>query len=75
MRLDEALGGQCGTHHDHGGLLEAGGLRAKMRWAETPDLVDLQLYDEPMPEAFDVLNAAIASALSQLGSTNIRVTA
>ncbi len=56
-------------------LLEAGGLRAKMRWAETPDLVDLQLYDEPMPEAFDVLNAAIASALSQLGSTNIRVTA
>lgn len=56
-------------------LLEAGALRAKMRWAETPDLVDLQLYDEPMPEAFDILQAAIAAALSQLGSSNIRITA
>lgn len=56
-------------------LLEAGGLRVKMRWAETPDLVDLQLYDEPMPEAFDLLEAAIASSLSQLGLSNIRVTA
>jgi len=56
-------------------LLEAGGLRTKMRWAETPDLVDLQLYDEAMPEAFDVLKAAIASALSQLGLSNVRVTA
>lgn len=56
-------------------LLEAGGLRVKMRWAETPDLVDLQLYDEPMPEAFDVLEAAIATSLSQIGSNNIRVTA
>lgn len=56
-------------------LLSAGGLRVKLRWAETPDLVDLQLYDEAMPEAFDVLNAAIASAVSQLGSSNIRVTA
>ncbi|PZU16423.1 MAG: phage tail protein, partial [Shinella sp.] len=36
-------------------VLEAGAMRVKMRWAETPDLVDLQLYDEPMPEAFDVL--------------------
>lgn len=56
-------------------LLEAGGLRTKMRWAETPDLVDLQLYDEPMPEAFDLLEASIAQALSQIGSANIRVTA
>lgn len=56
-------------------LLEAGALRVKMRWAETPDLVDLQLYDESMPEAFDVLEAAIASALSQLGLSNVRVTA
>lgn len=56
-------------------LLEAGGLRVKMRWAETPDLVDLQLYDEAMPEAFDILEAAIASAVSQLGLSNIRVTA
>ena len=56
-------------------LLEGGGLRTKMRWAETPDLVDLQLYDEPMPEAFDLLQAAIAQALSQIGSSNIRITA
>lgn len=56
-------------------LLEAGAIRVKPRWAETPDLVDLQIYDEPMPEAFDVLEAAIASALSSLGSSNIRVTA
>ncbi len=55
--------------------LEAGALRVKMRWAETPDLVDLQLYDEPMPEAFDVLEAAIAAALSSLDNSNIRVTA
>lgn len=56
-------------------LLEAGAMRVKARFAETPDLVDLQIYDEPMPEAFDVLEAAIASALTQLGSSNIRVTA
>ena len=56
-------------------ILEAGALRVKMRWAETPDLVDLQLYDEPMPEAFDVLESAIASALAALGNSNIRVTA
>ncbi|WP_311272392.1 MULTISPECIES: phage tail sheath family protein [unclassified Rhizobium] len=55
--------------------LEAGALRVKMRWAETPDLIDLQLYDEPMPEAFNILEAAIASALSSLGNSNIRVTA
>jgi len=57
------------------GILEAGALRAKMRWAETPDLVDLQLYDEPMPEAFDVLQTALAQALAQIGSSNIRITA
>lgn len=56
-------------------VLEAGALRVKTRFAETPDLVDLQLYDEPMPEAFDVLEAAIASALSQLGLSSVRVTA
>lgn len=56
-------------------LLEAGAMRVKARFAETPDLVDLQIYDEPMPEAFDALEAAIAAALSQLGSSNIRVTA
>lgn len=56
-------------------LLEAGALRVKMRFAETPDLVDLQIYDEPMPEAFDVLGAAIAASLSQLGLGGVRVTA
>lgn len=56
-------------------ILEAGALRVKTRFAETPDLVDLQIYDEPMPEAFDVLEAAIASVLSSLGNNNIRVTA
>lgn len=56
-------------------LLEAGAVRVKARWAEVPDLVDLQIYSEPMPEAFDVLEASIAAALSQLGSSNIRVTA
>lgn len=56
-------------------LLEGGGLRAKMRWGETPDLIDLQLYDEPMPEAFDLLADAIAVALTQIGSSRIRVTA
>lgn len=60
---------------NNAGVLSAGSLRAKMRWAETPDLVDLQLYDEDMPEAFNVLEAAIASALSSLGNSNIRVTA
>ena len=56
-------------------ILEAGALRVKMRFAETPDLVDLQIYTEPQPEAFDVLQSAIAAALSQLGLNNIRVTA
>ncbi|APO76117.1 phage tail sheath protein [Rhizobium etli 8C-3] len=56
-------------------ILEAGALRVKMRFAETPDLVDLQIYSEPQPEAFDVLQAAIAASLSQLGLNNVRVTA
>jgi phage tail sheath protein FI len=56
-------------------LLEAGAVRVKTRFAETPDLVDLQIYSEPQPEAFDVLASAIASSLTQLGLKNIRVTA
>jgi len=56
-------------------ILEAGALRVKMRFAETPDLVDLQVFTEPQPEAFDVLEAAIAASLSQLGLNNVRVTA
>lgn len=54
-------------------LLEAGGMRVKARFAETPDLTDLQIYTEPQPEAFDVLAAAIASAINSLGRPNLRV--
>ena len=54
-------------------LLEAGAIRVKTRFAETPDLVDLQIYTEPQPEAFDVLAAAIASTINSLGRPNLRV--
>ena len=56
-----------------GAVLEAGGLRVKMRFAETPDLTDLQIYAEAQPEAFDLLAGRIGSALSALGNQNIRV--
>lgn len=56
-------------------LLEAGALRVKPRFEETPDLVDLQIYTETMPEAFDTLAAAIAASLTQLGLNRVRVTA
>ena len=56
-------------------LLEAGAMRVKCRFAETPDLNDLQIYTEPQPEAFDVLAAAIASAINSLGRPNLRVVA
>jgi phage tail sheath protein FI len=54
-------------------VLRDGGLRLKLRFEETPDLTDLQLYTEPQPEAFDVLAASIADALSSLGSNNVYV--
>ncbi len=56
-------------------LLEGGAMRVKTRFAETPDLTDLQIYTEPQPEAFDVLESAIAASLNQLGLNNVRVTA
>ncbi len=56
-------------------LLEGGAMRVKTRFAETPDLVDLQIYTEPQPEAFDALEAAIAASINQLGLSNVRVTA
>ena len=56
-------------------LLEAGALRTKLTFAETPDLVDLQIYTEPQPDAYDLLGENIAAALGQLGSANITVTA
>lgn len=58
-----------------GSLLQAGALRVKQRFAETPDLVDLGIYSEPQPEGYDILAAAIASAVSQMGRANIRVAA
>jgi uncharacterized protein len=54
-------------------LLEAGAMRVRARYAETPDLVDLQIYSEPQPEAYDALQAAIASAINSLGRPNLRV--
>ncbi|MCO5059627.1 MAG: phage tail sheath subtilisin-like domain-containing protein [Rhizobiaceae bacterium] len=56
-------------------LLEAGAMRVRARFAETPDLVDLQIYTEPQPEAFDALAAAIAAAINSLGRPNLRVAA
>ncbi|MCO5083091.1 MAG: hypothetical protein M9955_15725 [Rhizobiaceae bacterium] len=58
-----------------GALLQAGAMRVKVRYAETPDLVDLQIYSETMPEAYDALAAAIATAINALGRPNIRVAA
>lgn len=51
-------------------FLRSGGLRLKLRFEETPDLTDLQIYTTPEPEAFDVLAAAIASSIDALGNAN-----
>lgn len=56
-------------------LLRDGGLRMKLRFEETPELIDLGIYTEPMPEAFDILAENIAAALEALGDPNIRVEA
>ncbi|MGX1100266.1 phage tail sheath family protein [Amorphus sp. MBR-141] len=56
-------------------LLRDGGLRIKLRFEETPELIDLGIYTEPMPEAFDILADNIAAALEALGDPNIRVVA
>ncbi|UIY44152.1 phage tail sheath protein [Methylobacterium radiotolerans] len=56
-------------------LLRGGGLRLKLDFEETPDLTDLQIYDYPYPEAFDVLAAAIASQISSLNNANFVATA
>ncbi|QFS97553.1 Phage tail sheath protein [Labrenzia sp. THAF191b] len=53
--------------------LRDGALKVKLRFEETPDLVDLQIFTEPQPEAFDLLAANIAQALEALGDQNIRV--
>ena len=56
-------------------FMRQGGLRLKLRFEETPDLTDLQIYSEPEPEAFDVLAAAIASSIEALGNPNFRAVA
>lgn len=56
-------------------FLRDGGLRLKLRFEETPDLTDLQIYTEPQPEAFTVLADNIAAALNALGSNNVYVVA
>lgn len=56
-------------------FLRDGGLRVKLRFEETPDLTDLQIFTEPQPEAFDILSGRIGQALTALGNPNIRVTA
>jgi phage tail sheath protein FI len=54
-------------------FLRDGGLRVKLRFEETPDLTDLQIFTEPQPEAFDILAGRIGQALTALGNPNIRV--
>jgi hypothetical protein len=56
-------------------LLRPGALRLQLKFEETPDLVDLQVYDYPYPEAFDVLAAAIASTIGSLGNDKFIATA
>ena len=56
-------------------FLRQGGLRLRLRFEETPDLTDLQIFSEPQPEAFDALAAAIAAAIDQVGNANFRAIA
>ncbi|WP_020179778.1 hypothetical protein [Methylopila sp. M107] len=55
--------------------LRDGELRLTFRAEETPDLVDLQIASEAMPEAFETLTASIEAAIVALGDPNIRVAA
>lgn len=55
--------------------LRDGSLMTKMRFEETPELVDLGIYTEPQPEAYNLLADNIAAALEALGNPNIRVEA
>lgn len=51
--------------------LRSGICRLKLRFEEGVDLVDLQIFTEPQPEAFDVLADQIAAALQAMGNPNI----
>ncbi|WP_279480239.1 phage tail sheath family protein [Aureimonas sp. SK2] len=57
------------------GSLRKGALKLKLRFEETPDLIDLGLYTEPQPEAYDVLTGQIRTAIESLGSPNLRFVA
>jgi len=79
----QAISGACEEHKAFGDIIDYeltfprelntstflrdGGLRLKLRFEETPDLVDLQLYTEPQPEAFDLLKDNIEAAIEALG--------
>ncbi|WP_020185959.1 phage tail sheath family protein [Methylopila sp. 73B] len=55
--------------------LRDGVLKLTFRQEETPDLVDLQIFAEAMPEAYDTLWSSIEQAISSLGNPSIRVAA
>jgi phage tail sheath protein FI len=50
-------------------------LRLKLRFEETPELIDLQIFASPQPEAFDVLAADVATALQRMGNPAVIVAA
>lgn len=54
------------TLNDAAGL-RVGGLVIKANWAETPALLDLQIYTGSSPTSFTILNSQIAAALTQSG--------
>ena len=53
-------------------LLKKGGMRVKLRFEETPDLVDLGIFTEPQPEAFDVLSDNIRAAIERMNNPNLK---
>lgn len=55
--------------------LRDGELRLTFRAEETPELIDLQLDSNAMPEAFDTLASNIAAAIAASGIPNFRVAA
>ncbi|MEO0496279.1 MAG: phage tail sheath family protein [Pseudomonadota bacterium] len=69
--IDYELVWDSGLNPDN--LLRAGGLAVKLKFEETPDLTDLQIYSEPQPEAFEILRGRIATALQSIGNPNITV--
>lgn len=55
--------------------LRDGELKVRLQFEETPELVDLMIYSEPQPEAFDVLAERIAQAIEQAGNPRFTVVA